>query len=107
MKGAIDQTAVPASMGDTCPSCGLVCPPGTKYCGGCGKGLRDQATTHIGLHRSVSEEPPAGERKLEPQEGPLGALPIELGPYRVESVIGSGGMGWVYKAVDTGLARVV
>jgi hypothetical protein len=30
-----------------------------------------------------------------------------LGPYEIESLIGTGGMGSVYKAVDTRLQRVV
>src|SRR5262245_50334844 len=30
-----------------------------------------------------------------------------LGPYEVQSLIGSGGMGQVYKAIDTRLGRVV
>ena len=31
----------------------------------------------------------------------------QLGPYRIETPIGAGGMGTVYRAVDTRLGRVV
>jgi serine/threonine protein kinase len=40
-------------------------------------------------------------------EGAPLALGTELGPYRIESLIGTGGMGRVYRARDTRLNRIV
>lgn len=48
------------------------------------------------------------EDRSEPRkQGKFGPAPEELGPYRIESLVGSGGMGAVYRARDERLDRVV
>ena len=34
-------------------------------------------------------------------------LPTTIGPFRVESLLGAGGMGEVYKAVESDLPRAI
>jgi serine/threonine-protein kinase len=52
-------------------------------------------------------DPPAGERAAEIDTRTLVSAGASLGPYRIASVLGSGGMGKVYRAVDTRLDRAV
>jgi len=52
-------------------------------------------------HPAWRMNPPEGETVTEVS---LGAM---LGPYRIESLLGEGGMGRVYKALDTRLDRPV
>jgi serine/threonine protein kinase len=51
----------------------------------------------------------ASRRPNEPDAGPplTFALPSRLGPYEIESILGTGGMGEVYRARDTRLDRDV
>ena len=44
---------------------------------------------------------------LDQTEGGVLNRPLQLGPYRIVGVIGAGGMGTVYQAMDTRLNRVV
>jgi serine/threonine protein kinase len=50
---------------------------------------------------SLLDHPPAGLPVSQP------AIGSQLGPYRIEALIGSGGMGSVYRALDTRLDRSV
>jgi eukaryotic-like serine/threonine-protein kinase len=49
---------------------------------------------------------PAGDLLADPTKTVIVAG-TQLGPYRIEAQIGSGGMGTVYRAVDTRLGRIV
>ncbi len=50
---------------------------------------------------------PGWELKSEPLASPLPAPGVELGQYRIESAIGAGGMGVVFRAYDVKLHRPV
>src|SRR5262249_29049654 len=56
------------------------------------------------LRESVSQTPRPGDGTSDP--GPAGGLP-SLPGYRLVSVLGQGGMGVVYEAIQEGLARRV
>ncbi|MBI2945770.1 MAG: protein kinase [Candidatus Wallbacteria bacterium] len=104
MPPALNQTASNPSLGRPCPQCSRRSPPGAQFCGVCGHRFDNLATTMTSGKRAEVAVP-ADPAALD--TGPIGPLPAVLGAYRVESVIGSGGMGWVYKGVDISLARTV
>lgn len=63
----------------------------------------DAAASNL-LDRGAWETEPSG---IEDTSAPLFAVGAEIGSYRIEGPIGEGGMGVVYKALDTRLNRPV
>ncbi len=53
----------------------------------------------------ILDQPPDG--LLDDPTQTIVALGAQLGPYKIEAQIGAGGMGTVYRAIDTRLGRVV
>ena len=58
------------------------------------------------LDRPIWAPDVTGYNAAAPQQMPL-AAGVRLGPYEIQSMLGSGGMGEVYRAVDTRLNRTV
>ena len=70
-----------------------------ERCGSCGAALAEMALSPTRRWLSSSPRPSAAEDLLDPG--------TDLGGYRVEGLLGQGGMGVVYRAVQSSLGRPV